>query len=385
MDVPALVREHLGEESPEATVPLGEDDALYVTPTRTLHYTGEGLFSDESVAEYRHDIERLDLTEGRRKATFTLTAVDGTDSLSVPRDHVGAVLEPLLGAILETVGPIEPDESVLEAYRFSELTLVLTDRRLVKHVGEAVWDADYEAYAYEDLTGLAFEEGSVATQIVLSVDGHSERIKAPNADAPLLERTLTEAVCAVHGVDSLAALNDLLGADAPNPGPTDPADSDVALDESIAPLVGRESDEPATASADGPGEALVPDAPTETAPAESDVGEARIDATTREPDEVQRDTETSAASTVRDRTGTAGGDTPDEEQPIRTGGDEGTDGEADPAASTHSAANIAALREQVATLSETLDRQATLLEDQRRAIEVLEAHLDDLSGDQSED
>jgi hypothetical protein len=204
MSLPDLLAETVGDESVAAEVSLGGDDRLAVTPTRTLVYRSDGLLSDESVAEYSHDVERIAVSMGRRKAKLTLGyGLDGDETISLPASRADEVLHPVLAGVLSATGVTDPGESVLRTFRFSELTLVVTSDRLVKHVGSAVWDDEFEEFSYADLTNLDFEEGTVATAVVLVHGGRSERFKAPNESARALRETLVDAVCAYHDVDSL--------------------------------------------------------------------------------------------------------------------------------------------------------------------------------------
>ena len=204
MSLPELLAGTVGDESVVAEVPLGGDDRLAVTPTRTLVYRGDGLLSDESVAEYSHDVERIAVSTGRRKAKLTLGyGLNGDETISVPAKRADDVLHPILAGVLSATGVTDPGESVVRTFRFSELTLVVTSERLVKHVGSAVWDEEFEEFAYEDFTDLNFEEGTVATAVVLTHNGRSERFKAPNESARAVRETLVDAVCSYHGVDSL--------------------------------------------------------------------------------------------------------------------------------------------------------------------------------------
>ena len=204
MTLPDLLAETVGDESVVARVSLGGDDRLAVTPTRTLVYRGDGLLSDESVAEYSHDVERIAVSTGRRKAKLTLGyGLGGDETLSLPAKRADEVLHPVLAGVLSATGVTDPGESVLRTFRFSELTLVVTSERLVKHVGSAVWDEEFEEFPYADLTDLGFEEGTVATAVVLAHDGRSERLKAPNESARELRETLVDAVCDYHDVGSL--------------------------------------------------------------------------------------------------------------------------------------------------------------------------------------
>lgn len=205
MDQPEIVATRLGGETVDTTVELGGGDAVYCTPARTLIYRADGLLSDESVQEFDHDIQRLELLEGRRKTTVRLTDVTGDSEFSIPADRTEPVLAGVLTGVLRTAGDIDPDEDVQAIYRFSELTLVLTDARLLKHVGSAVWGSDREAFPFADATGFAVEEGTHATQVILEIDGRPERIKLPADRAGSVQREIEDALFDYHDVDSRTA------------------------------------------------------------------------------------------------------------------------------------------------------------------------------------
>ncbi|KAA9406550.1 hypothetical protein Har1131_06920 [Haloarcula sp. CBA1131] len=240
MEIPDLVQQELGDEEIRGGVNLGDEDAACFTPTRTLVYRGEGLLSDEKVASYPHDFERLTVSEGRRKTKFSLIYTSEKLELSVPGSRGDAVLERLLEGKLTVSGGIAPDESLAGVFRFSELTLVVTDRQLLKHIGNVTWDADYEAFSFDDVTGLEFEEGSVATAVVLSFNERPERIKAPSEQAPMVRKTLEEALFAYHEVDSLADLNAKVGADPEKNA--DESGNGLGLESGIDPLVSNDEE-----------------------------------------------------------------------------------------------------------------------------------------------
>lgn len=239
MDVPGAVQSVLGDEQVAARVNIGGEDELFVTPTRTLIYNGEGLLSDESIEEFPHDSERITVSESRRKTTVALEyPIDGTREFSVPTDRLEDVLHPVVAGVLNAADVTEPGERVKETFRFSELTLVVTSERLVKHVGEAVWGDGHEEYHYGDVTDLSFEEGSVATQVVIEVDNRPQRIKAPNEQAEKVRQTLEDALLAYHDVGSLPELRRALGADdADDADDEDDADADpIAFGDGVEPL-----------------------------------------------------------------------------------------------------------------------------------------------------
>jgi hypothetical protein len=208
MDLPDIVTSALdSEESVLARVPLGGDDALLVTSRRTLVYRAEGLLSEESIDEFPHDAERIAVSEGRRNAKLTLDyGLDGERSLKLPAKRLATVLEHVLAGVLDATGVTDADEEVTHVFRFSELTLVITTKRVVKHIGEPVWDEDFEQYHYEDVTDLTFEEGSVATSVVLRLGDRQERFKAPNEQARAVREGLESVLLAFHDVESLEEL-----------------------------------------------------------------------------------------------------------------------------------------------------------------------------------
>lgn len=247
MNVPGIVHSTLDGEEIATRLSLGGEDELFVTPRTTIIYRADGLLSDESIDEYPHDAERLTLSEGRRKTKFVLEyALDGTREFTVPSGRAENVLHPVLAGILNGNGITDSGESVVQTYRFSELTLILTSDRVVKHIGEAVWDGDYEEYHFDDVTGLSFEDGSVATQIVIEVDGRPQRIKAPNERADEVCERLKRALFSYHDVRSLEELNDHLGDDEDEAARNDPA---AAFGEGVDPL-GTEPPESETAESE---------------------------------------------------------------------------------------------------------------------------------------
>ena len=203
MNVPALVQSSLGDEDVAAHVPLKGEDALFVTPTRTIVYKADGLLSDETVDEFSHDAEGIQVSEGRRKAKITLDyGLDGEETFSVPSGKLDDVLHPIIAGVLNAAGVTQAGETVKRTYRFSELTLVVTSDRVVRHIGEAVWGPDYEEIDFEAVTGIDVEDGNVASQLVLETTGRTQRIKAPNEEFRDVRETVEEAVYAYHDAAS---------------------------------------------------------------------------------------------------------------------------------------------------------------------------------------
>jgi hypothetical protein len=375
MDVPALVRDRLDGETVGTRVPLGGEDAVFVTPSRTLVYRGDGLLSDESVAAYPHDAERLDVTDGRRKATLELTYVDDSGSFTVPSDRLEEVLPPTLGGVLRARGVLESDEAVREVYRFSELTLVVADGRVLKHVGGVFWDEEHESYPYADVTGLDAEEGSVATGIVVEVDGRPERVKVPSDEARLVRRTLEEAVLAYQDVGSLAELREKTAPDADEAedagdGGAEDGGAETFDEGGIDPLVDEDAAPP-----------MEPDSPNapETASATASAGDEPPEnaGTTRASG--TPDSSASAGSEAASADADTGGDAqpadagePDDpfvspSEAEQLGEERGTDAAAD--------ADIEAVLDRLDALERTVEAQSERIDRQRATIEKLVEEL----------
>lgn len=278
MSVPGLVDDQLGGESVTSRISLGGEDELFVTPTRTLVYRGEGLLRDESIEEYSHDAERVSVTEGRRKTRFTLEyAIEGEQEFTVPASAAEKALTPLLEGVLRVRGVINEDESVVAAYRFSELTLVITDRRLVKHIGTVLLDPDYEEFKYEDVSDLGFEQGSVAMQIVMTIDGRAERIKAPNDHASEVRLRLETAIQDFYDVNSNEELQEVLQPDeAQEAEDREENGQDMAFEAGFEPL-GQSSDPSPAVETESPPQETATESPDGTSNSPNTAPEADLE------------------------------------------------------------------------------------------------------------
>jgi hypothetical protein len=385
MEIPNLVRERLGGESIEATVSLGDEDVIAVTPTRTILYRGDGLLSDESVSTFSHDIERLTLSHGRRNTKFSLTYVDGTKEFKVPGDRADTLLQILMQGILRVGGVAEEDESVTGVFEFSELTLVVTEKRLVKHIGTPVWDSDFEVFDYDDVNALEFEEGSVATQIVLTVNGRPQRIKAPSDQARQVEQTLTQTLCSYYDVNSIEELTAELGTDDSSGDETDPSSKELELDDGISPLVGRTDEDSATQSDEGSTTAA--ESPTLDQSGDTDTVDSG-QSTTTEATSGAASSEQPTVDRTADRTPSQSSDTDEQGSAVDTVSTaDGRTGQSDssppqsagvPEMDRVDPADIDAIKDQLSTLTEAVKRQNKLLRTHNERLDANEEKIDQL-------
>jgi len=382
MSVPEIVQSTLGDEQAAATVSLGGEDALYVTSTRTLIYRGDGLLSDESVEEYPHDAERIEVSKGRRKATVALDyGIDGVEEFSIPAKHLHDALHPVLAGVLNGAGVTDTNEQVIQTYQFSELTLVVTSDRVVKHVGEAVWDEDFEQYHYGDVTAVDVEEGTVSSQIIIEVDGRPQRIKTPSDRTREVRERVERALLDYHDLDSYAEFEQTVApqeepdADAASEADEDPFGSGVDPIDANPPELDDEGqivEESATAdareettSADAGAAANAPG--TETAAADA----GRADGTGTD-DSFVADSTDSVTTTDTDP-GQSASET-DQSATAETGTEEST-GFADSGFEPAGANMDDGVEQRLDALTETVERQNELLEKQQRTIERLVEEL----------
>lgn len=389
MDVPGVVAEALGEEEVTAHVSLGGAgvDALYVTPTRTVVYEGEGLLSDESVTEIPHNAEQVAVSEGRRKATIRLSyGLENDREVVVPARQVDEALGHVLAGVLAATGVIGSDEEVRRTYRFSELTLVVTSDRLVKHVGNAVWDAEEsEEILFADVRDIGLEEGSVSTQLVLETAERQERIKTPADSARQVHADVEDALLSFHGVPSYEQFRDAVASESDAPDSDDSETADSGADADTTDGFARSGLDPISTAGAG-----------DTAP-EDTAGVEEADATVEGGDATAESgdatTETDTGTATADAAGTAGGAAGDGEEgnADADGTDAGGTGAAaegretaegegfagspfEPAASRQSP-DPEVVEAELRALEEALARQADLVEEQRAAVEALVEEL----------
>ena len=409
MSQPEIVQTDLAGEEVVARIDLGGEDELYVTPTRTLVYRAEGLLSDERVTEYPHEAERVTVSEGRRKSKITLEyGLDGEQTITLPSSRLTRALQPIVEGVLRQNGVLDDDESVVELFRFNELTVAVAGERVVRYIGPGLWDQEFESYHYSDVTDLAFEDGNVNTSVVLTVDGQQERFKTPNEDARAVRSAIESTLLSYWNVDALeefraaatpdepAAENEAPGdaedvsfGDGPDPLFADPAEPDELPDNATrADDKGAEPDEPRRAATDPTASADAAEAAPRTAADASSPDPANGSA---EPDEATNVTpesdvqttpeaESRAARTPEagERSPPPGAETPDRTPDGATTGNRTEPADAGFEGSGFEAATPATdeeILEEVAGLREVVERQSEELTAQRELLEQLVEEL----------
>jgi hypothetical protein len=201
----------------------------------------------------------------------------------------------------------------------------------------------------------------VATQVVLSVDGRPQRIKAPSEQTRVVKQSLTQALFAYHDVDSLASLNATVGVEDTDPSAPDGSDdagSSLSLGDGISPLVG--GDEESESSSGDPLGA------TGSTPGESSQSSGSSDAPgvrAPEPDPGDREDAVDTGTQVE----SASGD--DTVEPAATRPRASAEWQSeDPAVDSE---DIETMKSQLSTLTTAVKKQNQLLRDQQETIDRL--------------
>lgn len=378
MDLPGRVLAALDGEDVTAHVPLKGDDALYVTPTRAVVYRSTGLLSDESVETYSLDAEALDVRTGRRKATVRFEyGVDGSGEFTLPSSAVADALAPLLAGVLDAAGVTDDGESLRDVFRFGELTLLVTDDRVLKYIGPDVWATDHEDYPLDAVTGLEVEEGSVSSQVVLRVGDRAERVKTPSDNLRAVRASVEEALLDHHGFDTYEAFERAVAAES-EPEPESASDEGADADADADGETGRDADatggfgdsgvRPIEMRGELPGEEPSVDAESESAgrdggEAAADTGAERPQAGVEPADPGRADETPDVVVNVEGRADAEVGDE--------------SGGEADPsdASGGLSASDRERLERRLDSLARTVERQQALIEEQQALVEELAAEL----------
>jgi hypothetical protein len=322
-DFPDLLSEAVGDAAVTDVVEIGGGDTIAVTDHATHLYRSEGLLKDESIETFDHAVERIAVRTKRRKSSIHLETIDSEASFTVPSEIADSVVEAMMRGILLTNGVVDDDEDIEAIFRFSEFTLVVTDRQLFEHVGGAVWDGDFETVEYADLSALDFERGSVATQVVLETRERRRRVKVPNEHAGTVRRVIQEAVFKFHDVGSIKELRDELADPADDASADDPATTEDAA-ESVTATDAESADDSFVSAGWSPS--------SDSGSGESGDGDGHLDTSFADPPSDASDA-TSPADAQR--------------------------------------AELDALADRVDELSERIDRQTELIESQRELIEQL--------------
>lgn len=220
MSLPGAVSMVIDEEHLIDRVSLDEHRTLFVTPDTAVAHRERSLLTEESVDTYPTDARELGLEEGKRQSTVTFVYDDGErKALELPTETRASALKALLASTIKATGTVAADESIIELYRFKELTVIVTDRRLLKHVGRALWADSFDVIEYEAVRDIRIEAGQVSTGINIDLIDGSDRLKVPHDTADDLVDRLETAVCEYHDVAALGVLRGDPDAGKPDPEP----------------------------------------------------------------------------------------------------------------------------------------------------------------------
>lgn len=220
MSLPGGVNMLVDEDELINQVELDDHRTLFITPSRIIAYRESSLLTEESVDTYDTAIERLGLEEGKKHVTVTFEYNNqAQQELQLPQQTMRKALKALLASVVRATNVVESDESIKDLYRFNELTIVVTDRRLIQHLGTALWAQPHTSIEYEAIRGINTEVGTVSTGVIIETTESTERLKVPQDTADQFVSMIEQSVCEYHDVSSLGILRGDPDAGEPAPEP----------------------------------------------------------------------------------------------------------------------------------------------------------------------
>lgn len=179
MDIPGLLSDSIREEEKIVSrVLVASGTNMITTNERVFIHREEGIINNEIFEEYSLDVEQISVFSDKRKARVVLSyGLEGTREFSVYAKYYERVVDPLVRGVIKATGVVEPGELIRHVHRYGQLTIVLTDKQVLKHIGIALWSRDYESYRHEDIARIDIETGGASAEILIEYKGRIHRIK----------------------------------------------------------------------------------------------------------------------------------------------------------------------------------------------------------------
>ena len=188
MDIPSLLSDSIGEEEKIVSRVLVASGTHMITTTeRVFIHREEGIINSEIFEEYGLNVDQISIFSDKRKARVVLNyGLEGTREFSLYAKYYDRIVDPLVRGVLKATGVVESGELIRHVYRYGQLTIVLTDKQFLKHIGVALWSRDYENFNYEDVSRVDIEKGGVSAEILIEYKGRMQRIKTDKERARLI-------------------------------------------------------------------------------------------------------------------------------------------------------------------------------------------------------
>ena len=160
---------------------------MIVTSTRLFLYRGTSLINTESFEEYKLNVDRISISPDRKKAQITLDyGSNRTIEFQAYRKYLDMIYEPLIRGVIHANNILQQGESIKKIYRKGELTVVLTNMKILKHIGTSLWDLDFENFNLETISRIYVAEGGSSSEVIIESNNRLHRIKTTTSVAQSL-------------------------------------------------------------------------------------------------------------------------------------------------------------------------------------------------------
>lgn len=170
---------------------------LIVTSTRLFLYRGVGLINTESFEEYKLNVDRISISLDRKKAQIILDYGINRPSVEFQahRKYLDMIYDPLIRGAIHANNTLQQRESIKKICRKGELTIVLTNMKILKHIGTSLWDIDFESFDLETISKIYVDAGGISSELIIESNNRLHRIKTTaNIAQSLCDSSINELI-----------------------------------------------------------------------------------------------------------------------------------------------------------------------------------------------
>jgi hypothetical protein len=164
-----------------------DNKVIAVTKSEIGVYKKPGLIADGSVETYNHRQAKLSRATTRFKNVLIFNNIDGKFRIEIP-DKEEDVEQSIINARLSS----EVDNlDIRFIYYTRDVKICLSTEKLILHIGDILWNDDYNAINRQDITDISVESN---TYLNVYTDSNVEKIKLPENDIQSVYKKLTHAI-----------------------------------------------------------------------------------------------------------------------------------------------------------------------------------------------
>jgi hypothetical protein len=105
------------------------------------------------------------------------------------------IYDPLIRGAIHAKNTLQQGESIKKICRKGELTIVLTNMKILKHIGTSLWDIDFESFDLETISKIYVDAGGISSELIIESNNRLHRIKTTaNIAQSLCDSSINELI-----------------------------------------------------------------------------------------------------------------------------------------------------------------------------------------------